>query len=232
MIRTQLNNLHELPAGAFSVWLRHFRHALATGKGMSVPCGDCRACCTSGYFIHIAPGETQTLAKIPKKLLAQAPDLPMGHKVLGRFSDGRCPIFVNGECSIYAHRPQTCRLYDCRVFAAAGIEAGGREKAAINRRVRRWKFDYPTRRDREQQVAIQTAARVLGEQTAKFPPKLGIEESAWLAIMAIKVYPAVNKINRRSCLSCRASADKKLATAIMREVKRFNERMRAPVLPR
>ena len=26
-----------------------------------------------------------------------------------------------GGCSIYDHRPRTCRTFDCRVFAAAGV---------------------------------------------------------------------------------------------------------------
>ena len=33
----------------------------------------------------------------------------------------------NGGCSIYPHRPETCRTYDCRVFTAAGMNAGRRK---------------------------------------------------------------------------------------------------------
>ena len=54
-----------------------------------------------------------------------------------------------GNCTIYAQRPQTCLDYDCRVFAAAGIDAGGADKAVINRRVHEWRFRFAlTRNDR------------------------------------------------------------------------------------
>ena len=34
---------------------------------------------------------------------------------------GRCPMLTDAGCSIYAHRPRTCRTFDCRVFTAAGL---------------------------------------------------------------------------------------------------------------
>ncbi|MFA6001077.1 MAG: hypothetical protein WC828_03075 [Thermoleophilia bacterium] len=42
--------------------------------------------------------------------------------------DGCCPMLIDGGCSIYEHRPLTCRIYDSRVFAAAGIVAGGDDR--------------------------------------------------------------------------------------------------------
>jgi hypothetical protein len=130
----------DLPAGGFSSWLRRTRSA-QTGKGTAnVPCGECIACCTSSYFIHIGPGESRTLSRIPKELLFPAPGLPKGHVLLGYDENGCCPMLVDGKCSIYEHRPQTCRGYDCRVFPAAGIEAGDSDKELINLRIRRWKF--------------------------------------------------------------------------------------------
>jgi Fe-S-cluster containining protein len=46
-------------------------------------------------------------------------------------------MFVDGACSIYAHRPRTCRTYDCRVFAATGVVP---DKPAIAARVAQWQF--------------------------------------------------------------------------------------------
>ncbi len=59
---------------------------------------------------------------------------------MGFDAHGRCPMLQNGRCAIYPHRPQTCRDYDCRIFAATGIDAGGKEKAAVNARAARWRF--------------------------------------------------------------------------------------------
>ncbi|HET7720760.1 MAG TPA: YkgJ family cysteine cluster protein, partial [Acidimicrobiales bacterium] len=103
---------HTLPAGRFSTWLVRI--------GVDVPCGTCTACCTSSQFVHIGPDERDTLSRIPKALLFPAPGQPKGHVVMGYDERGHCPMFVDGACSIYEHRPRTCRTYDCRVFPAAG----------------------------------------------------------------------------------------------------------------
>ena len=97
-------------------------------------------------------------------------------------------MLAGGKCSIYEHRPQTCRNYDCRVFPAAGIEAGGAEKELINQRVRRWKFSYPTEQDHSDHVAVMAAARFLREKAELFPVGFVPGNAAQLAILAIKVY--------------------------------------------
>src|SRR5262249_465616 len=109
----------ELPAGEFSSWLRLTRRALQLKNiGADVPCGECNACCGSSYFIHIKPEETQTLNRIPKALLFPAPGLPKGNVLMGYNEKGECPMLIDNKCSIYEHRPQTCRDFDCRIFAA------------------------------------------------------------------------------------------------------------------
>ena len=112
---------------------------------MAVPCGSCRACCTSSQFVHIAPDETDTLAHVPTALRFPAPGLPRGHVVLGYDEHGWCPMLVDDTCSIYEHRPRTCRTYDCRVFAATGVDPG-RTQPAIAERVASWRFDVDDRR--------------------------------------------------------------------------------------
>ncbi len=80
---------------------------------------------------------------------------------MGYDDNGGCPMLEKnsqqGRCSIYAARPQTCREYDCRIFAACGIAAGGAEKCDVNRRVRQWRFQYPTPRDQIEQQAVNDA---------------------------------------------------------------------------
>src|SRR4051812_18756771 len=107
----------ERPAGEFSSWLRHTRRALHLKTvGADVPCGECTGCCRSSLFIHIKPEETRARARIPKALQFPAPGLPKGNVLMGYNKKGECPMLVDGKCSIYEDRPQTCRDYDCRIF--------------------------------------------------------------------------------------------------------------------
>ena len=176
----------DLPAGGFSAWLQRTRSDLTEQKGADVPCGECNACCHSSYFIHIGPEETQTLELIPEELLFAAPGQSEGVVVLGYGEDGQCPMLVDEKCSIYEHRPQTCRNYDCRIFPAAGIAAAEDDKALITQRTRRWKFDYSDSDDRKEHSAVQAAARFLRERTEYFAAEIPTN-AIQLAILAIKV---------------------------------------------
>ena len=135
-------------AGGFLDWLRDMQAALRDEHDAEVPCDGCTACCRASQFIHIGPAETEALARIPKALQFPAPRLPDGHVVVGYDQDGRCPMLVNDACSIYEHRPRTCRTYDCRVFAATGIELDEADKAEIRARAEQWRFEHPTDDDR------------------------------------------------------------------------------------
>lgn len=159
-------------AGDFSRWLSEIREALRGDRTAQVPCGSCTACCTSFQFVHVGPDETDTLAHIPRELLFPAPGKGPGHVVLGYDQRGHCPMLIDGRCSIYDHRPQTCRSYDCRVFAAAGVEA---DQPAIARRAREWKFDYPEPGDRALHEAVRSRAR-------RYPPDARALENAVRAV--------------------------------------------------
>jgi Fe-S-cluster containining protein len=152
-----------LDAGPFSSWLEELQTALSEGHDVDVPCDGCTACCTSSQFIHVTPDETETLARIPKALLAPAPGLPRGHVVMGYDERGHCPMLVDGVCSIYEHRPRTCRTYDCRVFAATGIDVEADGKPLISERSRRWRFDFESDADRSDYDALRTVAESLDE---------------------------------------------------------------------
>src|SRR5205085_2969307 len=148
----------DLPAGDFAAWLNGMQAALGSDRDAEVPCGTCTACCTASQFVHIGPDETDTLAHIPSELLFPAPRRPSGHVLLGYDERGHCPMLIDGQCSIYEHRPQTCRTYDCRVFTAAGVDLDDAEKILIATRARRWQFDHPTDADRAEHDAVRAAA--------------------------------------------------------------------------
>ena len=152
-----------IDAGRFSVWLDTFHSVLLSGGTSDVPCGSCTACCTSSQFIHIAPDEVDALAVIPKDLLFPAPRLPAGHVLMGYDENGHCPMLIDGACSVYEHRPRTCRTYDCRVFAASGLEVEDPAKSAINDRVRQWKFRLVDRIDRPMLDAVRSAVTLVAE---------------------------------------------------------------------
>ncbi len=213
-----------LPAGGFSSWLRRTRNAQVEKDSINVPCGECNACCRSSYFIHIGPEESQTLSRIPNELLFPAPGLPKGNVLLGYDEKGRCPMLVDDKCSIYEHRPQTCRTYDCRVFPAAGIEAGSDDKELINRRILRWKFSYPAQIDRKEHSAVQAAATFLREHADCFPEGVVPSNPTQLAILAIKVYEVFVSYSDASDGSSRAPTDLEVAKAVIEKKRQFEAR--------
>ena len=174
----------DLVAGDFSAWLVEVRGAIRGERSAEVPCGSCTACCTSSQFIHIGPDETDTLAHIPKSLLFPAPRLPRGHVLMGYDRRGHCPMLVDDRCTIYEHRPLTCRTYDCRVFAAAGQEPD--DKPLIADRARRWRFAHPYQGDEVEHAAVRAAANFLVEHRLEFPE--AAEPRTQLAVLAIEIH--------------------------------------------
>lgn len=110
-------------AGSVEVWIGEIRAAVTRTADADVPCDGCTACCRSSQFVHVAPDETEALARIPAELLFPAPGAPRGHVLMGFDERGLCPMLVEDRCSIYDARPRTCRAFDCRVFAATGVPA-------------------------------------------------------------------------------------------------------------
>ena len=174
-----------LPAGPFAPWLRGMEAALRGEADADVPCGACTACCTSSQFVHIGPDEADTLARIPAALLFPAPRMPRGHVLLGYDERGHCPMLADGGCSIYEHRPRTCRTYDCRIFTATGlaVDDGDPAKAGIARQARRWAFTCPTDDDRRRHAAVRSAVATL---QAAGPAGPGRPSTTELAVRAIE----------------------------------------------
>jgi Fe-S-cluster containining protein len=180
----------DLPAGDFSSWLVGMRAAIRGDDESAVPCGGCTACCTSSQFVHIAPEETDTLAHIPSELLFPAPGRPLGHVVLGYDERGHCPMLIDDTCSIYEHRPETCRTYDCRIFPAAGVEIEAADKVAIKRQARRWRFSFPTDADRGRLAAVRAAAAHVREGKATLPGGAVPTNATQVAVLAIELHEA------------------------------------------
>jgi Fe-S-cluster containining protein len=157
-------------AGDFLRWLAGIDAALQEDEDAHVPCDGCTVCCRSAQFVHIAPEEAETLAHIPSELLFPAPNLPPGHVVMGYDQRGHCPMLVDDRCSIYEHRPRACRTYDCRVFAATGIEP---DSPLLKERVAQWEFAYPTPRDRDAHTSLRAAAA--RRPTSENPTRRAIE---------------------------------------------------------
>ena len=93
-------------------------------------------------FIQIEPEEVETIRSIPEELLFQSPWRPEGHLLMGYNEKGHCPMLVDNQCSIYDARPQTCRDYDCRVFAATGVAVDVKRQPDIAKRVAAWVFAH------------------------------------------------------------------------------------------
>ena len=149
-------------AGAFGAWLEDM-HAVRHGeRDAEVPCDGCTACCESAQFVHVDGDEADALAHIPAALLFASPG---GDRVMGFDEHGRCPMLVDRRCSIYQHRPRACRMYDCRVYAAAGIVPDDKPLVAV--RVREWHFAEPTPADRAAHDAVRRAVPADGNATER-----------------------------------------------------------------
>jgi Fe-S-cluster containining protein len=177
----------QLDAGDFASWLVEIRGAIRGDNPSDVPCGSCTACCTASQFIHIAPDETDALAHIPSALLFPAPRLPRGHVLMGYNERGQCPMLIDNRCSIYEHRPRTCRTYDCRVFAATRLEPDDDEKILIAHQARRWRFSFATQADHDAYDALCTTASRLRLNRSELPQDISPSNTTQIAIHAIEI---------------------------------------------
>lgn len=149
-----------IQAAPFSDWLKMTQKAISNSAEAKVPCGDCSACCTSAFFIAVRKDETITLGKIPEDLLNEIPGIPDLY-YLGFNELGHCHLLVDGLCSIYDHRPHSCRTFDCRVYTATGINLDKENNSPINIRINEWQFSYPTQNDRIQHENLLKAVSIL-----------------------------------------------------------------------
>lgn len=209
-----------VPAGEFSAWLSCTEASLRSGDGgADVPCGACRGCCRSSMFIHIRPEETQTLRRIPRALLFPAPGLPKGHVLMGYGDQGQCPMFVNNQCSIYEDRPQTCRDYDCRVFAATGVLVDAETQPEIARRVQEWAFTYAAEEGREKDRSVKAAAAFLTKNKDLFPSGSLPGYPVQLAALAVRVRRVISQMSARDHRDKAPLGDAAIASGILEEIR-------------
>jgi Fe-S-cluster containining protein len=71
-------------------------------------CGACGLCCNGVLFhtVRLQPGDA------PSKLAALGLKLKRKHRQNWILQP--CPVYRDGQCSIYAQRPERCRLFECR----------------------------------------------------------------------------------------------------------------------
>ena len=184
-----------------------------------MPCGGCTACCTSSQFVHVEPDDADALAHIPPALLFPAPGRPDGHVLLGFDERGHCPMLVEDGCSIYEHRPRTCRTYDCRVFAATGIEPGAAQ-VAIARRARRWRFRAPDADARTEQGAVESARRSLDVHRARLGATAIPTDPTQLAVLAVDVHDVFLEPDEAGGLTVVEPGPDALADAVARASRR------------
>ena len=107
---------------------------------------------------------------------------------MGYNDKGQCPMLVDNECSIYEDRPQTCRDYDCRIFAATGVDVDGQTQAEIAQRVKAWVFRYESEESRAEDTVLKQAAAFLQMNRDLFPEGSLPNYPVQLAALAIRIY--------------------------------------------
>lgn len=171
-------------AGDFDEWLTGMRAVLRGEAVADVPCAGCVGCCVSAYAIPLRPGDRVALEKVPDQYLQLRPGSAV--RMLHR-ADGTCPMLESGRCTIYADRPQTCRDYDCRIYAAAGLEPDG-HRPVIQERVREWRFAPADEAGRERAASVRRAAAFIRSHAQLFPAAVRAHSATAAAVMAVKVH--------------------------------------------
>jgi uncharacterized protein len=166
-------------------------------------------------FIHIKPEEARTLRRIPKALLFPAPGLPKGNVLMGYNDKGHCPMLAGNRCSIYEDRPETCRNYDCRVFAATGVAVDEQTQAEIAQRARAWVFQYESDESRKEQAALKDAVAFLRKNADLFPQGSLPAQPAQFAAFAVRIYRIFSDARGRGNKGRSAATDTVIAAAIM-----------------
>ena len=123
---------------------------------------------------------------VPPHLLVPAPgQAEDGPRLIGTTRRGDCALLRQRSCSIYDHRPQACRDYDCRVFAAAALSSG---HDPIDQQVRQWRFLHQSEASRHAQTAVRAAARFVTDHAGAFPGGLVPRRPADVAVVALKAH--------------------------------------------
>src|SRR5262249_28469363 len=85
-------------------------------------------------------------------------------------------------------RPQTCRDYDCRVFAATGIPVDSLTQPEIANRVKAWAFECEDEGGREEHRIVMQAAAFLQANRDLFPSGTLPTYPVQLAALTVRIY--------------------------------------------
>jgi hypothetical protein len=105
------------PLAYFDALRRHMARALMSDgdPDLAVPCGSCQECCYhGGVDVHPErepPGRLAHLDLVERD----------GGLYLRKRADGACVHLGPEGCTVYEHRPNACRGYDCRMFALVNV---------------------------------------------------------------------------------------------------------------
>lgn len=177
---------NRVAAGPFGQWLADMRAVLRGEGDADVPCGDCVGCCISSYPIPLRPEDARARAEVPEAFLLGR--TAHGERwMMGFREDGRCPFMNAGKCDIYAERPRTCRDYDCRIYAAAGLVPDG-NRSVIEQRVRTWQFTFGSDDEHRQAEAVRRAAQFIRANPSLFPAGVRAPSATAAAVLAVKTF--------------------------------------------
>ena len=94
-------------------------------------------------------------------------------------------MLTDAGCSVYEHRPRTCRTYDCRVFPAAGLVA---DQPLVAERAASWRFDHPTDADVAVHQAVRAAATFVAAHPEVLPHGAPPPGSTPHAVLAVRLH--------------------------------------------
>jgi len=202
-----------IDAGGFGPWLEAMRAVLRGERDADVPCGTCVGCCVSSYPIPLRPGDEVARNEVPEQWLI-GPTPPGANWLMGFREDGSCPFLAAGNCSIYANRPQTCRDYDCRIYAAAGLLPDG-NRPVIAERVGAWEFTFSTSQERNAAAAVRRAAQFIRGNQELFPPAMRAGAATAIAVLAVKSHELFLSVEP-------ASGNEELVRKVIEAVRSFD----------
>ncbi len=90
--------------------------AIAAEVSARIDCTQCANCCRT-LHVCLVPADAARLARgmeqTPSAVIAQYVDRANGKRLgeWGTISARPCPLLAGNLCSVYAHRPETCRAY-------------------------------------------------------------------------------------------------------------------------
>ena len=132
-------------------------------------------------------------------------------------------MLIDGACSIYAHRPRTCRTYDCRVFPAAGVELEEDDKALIAGQAMRWRFSFPGENDRAEHEAVRAATAFLRDRASELPDEARPRTPTQLAVLAIALSEAFLRRDERTGIASVVDPDPQAVEVAIRRPRRVSE---------